>query len=378
MLDTVKLHSPYVSEAVAAKVTAALSTKSGYDNARDVLMYEIVGGNVRLEGSYDHRVRVGINRKKAFWLPGDGVSQRGRTIYEDCPPYLEVEGSVHKAMVGHNVYGGPMEIRRACTWMIADLDKRLGAPLPYADWWEVQRLDWACVYDLGSPEAVGDYLWAMGQAAYPRRRAQNYGRLGCFFAGDTTAVKFYHKGPEFRRHDYKRVRSAIGGGALAAKEIAMVADSRMRVEVSIKAPVLDKAFDKYPILRSVDESWAADVWEKEVQKVIREGRSDVEIVRRAAEVRSRLVGVYGSRRGAALYATWVSLSTVGEGETQGLLSSTTYYRHRSELVTAGCSWRSTDVQLIGAAPRFGNFVPTLVSPQRDVRVHPRVIECLAA
>jgi II/X family phage/plasmid replication protein len=376
VLDTVKLQSPYITEEVAQKVTSSLNTRVGFDNLRDVLMYEMVGGEVELSGSFDHRVRISINRKIAVWVPATD-SQRGRTIMEDSPPYLEVEGSVHKAMVGHNVYGGPIEIRRACEWLIADLDRRLGAPLPYADWWEVRRLDWANVFDLGSAGAVGDYLWAMGQAAYPRRRAQNYGRNGVFFAGDTTALKFYAKGPEFRRHDYPRIRRSSTGGPLVAKEIAGIADTRMRVEVSIKAPVLDKAYDKLPIVRAIDEKWCADVWEREVQKVVREGRSDVEVVRTTADVRVRLRELYGTRGGNTLFATWVSLSTLGEVNTQANMSDRTFYRHRGQLVVAGCAWRSTDLQLVDAAPRFGSFVPTLVSPMRDVRIHPRVVECLA-
>jgi II/X family phage/plasmid replication protein len=375
VLDTIKVYSPYITEKVAGKVASALITRSGYDNFHDCLMYEIVGGEVQLDGSYDHRVRVSINRKKAVWVPGKGMN-RGQTVMEECPPYLEVEGSVHKAMVGHNVYGGPTDILRSIQWLIFDLEARLKAPIPYADWWTVQRVDWSNVFDLGSSDAVGDYLWAMGQAHYPRRRAQNYGRTGCFFAGDVSALKFYAKGPEFRKHDYPRIRRSPTGGAAIAKEVAAIADPRLRVEVSIKAVALQKAFGHSPLVREVNREWCADYWEKEVQKVVREGRSDMEVVRTAVEVRARLHNLYGARGGNTLYATWVSLSTLGEEVVKSRSTNRTFYRHRAQLVEAGCSWRATDVQLVEASPRFGSFVPTLMSSCRDVSVHPRVVECL--
>jgi II/X family phage/plasmid replication protein len=375
VLDTVKLYSPYISESVAEKVSKSLITKSGYDNAHEELMYEIVGGDVSLEGSYDHRVRVAINRRRAVWIPGQG-DRRGQTVMEDCPPFLEVEGSVHKAMVGHNVYGGPTDVSRAIQWLVGDVDRRLGAPIPYGYEWTVQRLDWANVFDLGSSTAVGDFLWAMGQATYPRRRPQVYPRTGVFFAGDTSALKFYAKGVEFRIHDMLRIRRSITGGAIVAREIAQEADSRLRIEVSIKASTLQKTYGKAPLVSEMNREWCADYWERQVQKVLREGKTDMEIVRTAVDVRVRLGALYGNRGGNTLYSTWVTLSTLGEDVAKKLMADRTYYRHRAQLVEAGCSWRSTDVQLVDKASSFGSFVPTLMSPYRDVRVHPRVEECL--
>jgi II/X family phage/plasmid replication protein len=308
-------------------------------------------------------------------VPGqDG--KRGNTFLEDCRPYLEVEGSVHKAMVGHNVYGGPMDPSRAIQWLVSDLDRRLGAPVPYGYEWTVQRLDWANVFDLTSSTAVGDFLWAMGQATYPRRWPQVYPRTGVFFAGDTSALKFYAKGVEFRLHDMLRIRRSITGGAIVAKQIALEADTRLRIEVSIKANTLQKAYGKSPLVSEITKEWCADYWERQVQKVLREGKTDMEIVRTALNVRLRLGALYGNRGGSTLYSTWVTFSTLGEDAAKDQMSASTYYRHRAQLVEAGCSWRLTDVQLVDKAPSFGNFVPTLMSPYRDVRVHPRVEECL--
>jgi II/X family phage/plasmid replication protein len=375
VLDTVKVQSPAISAAVAGQVESFLNTRRGIDNSTGQLLYEVVGGDVQLEGSYDHRVRVAVMNKRYRWVAGDG-GRRGQTIVEDSPPYLEVEGSIHKAMVGHNCWGGPVDIRQAVTWLVTDLGRRFDCWLPYGPDWEVRRLDWANIFDLGSGEAVGDYCWAMNQAAYPRRKAAHFGRSGIHFAGDTTALKFYHKGPEFRRHDFLRVRKSPSGGALVAKEIAERADNFLRVEVGIRARALDLAYDGVPKVHKVSPQWAADQWEREVQKVSREARSDVEVVRTAVEVSDRLGAVYPRRRAAALYGTWVMLSTLGEQHTVARMARPTYYRHRAELTAAGCSWRATDVQLVAGAPRFGGFVPSLNDPRRVRGIHPRVVELL--
>jgi II/X family phage/plasmid replication protein len=279
-------------------------------------------------------------------------------------------------MVGHNCWGGPVDIPAAITWLVFDLSRRFDCWLPYARDWAVRRLDWASVFDLGCAAAVEDYCWTLNQAVYPRRNPQRFGRNGVFFAGDTTAFQVYNKGSEFRRHDLMRVRRSPSGGALVAKEIAERADSLLRVETSIKARALDEAYGM-PTVAKMSAEWAAMVWEKEVQKVAREARSDMEVVRTAVDVSDRLASVYSRRRASALYATWVMFSTLGEDLAKARMSEPTFYRHRSELVAAGCSWRGTDVQLVDASPRFGSFVPSLNDPRRVREVHPRVLELLA-
>jgi hypothetical protein len=258
---------------------------------------------------------------------------------------------------------------------VVDLGQRFDVWLPYAADWEVRRLDWANVFDLGDAQAVGDYCWTLNQAEYPRRRPARFGRNGIHFAGDTTALKFYNKGVEFRRHDFLRVRKSPSGGPFIAREIANRADSILRVEVGIRARALDAAYGT-PTVGKVRAEWAADLWEREVQKVAREARSDVEVVRTVVEVSDRLAAVYPRRRASALYGTWVMLSTLGEEMAAARLPRTTFYRHRAELIQAGCSWRATDVQLVKSAPRFGSFVPSLVDPRRVVEVHPRVLDLI--
>jgi II/X family phage/plasmid replication protein len=377
MLDTVKLRSPYIDEDAAAAVTRALSTRKGYDGPTGLLKYEVVGDELR--GSYDHRVRVALLRKKHVKVEGKG----GKTniVLEDCPPYLEIEGSVHKAMLGHNVCGGPVNIHGAVSWFVFDVMRRLDYALPSGGGWQVRRLDWAECYLLGETR-VRDYLYSLRQAAYPRRKVDTYGGTGIAAYGFNDSTKFYHKGPEFRKHDAPRLRKAVdSAGSQWYTHLQMLADQVLRCEVELRAPLLDRAFGRPPLVHEITREWVAGIWENRVHRVLREGKTDVEIVRTNDAVKRRLIDTYGSRGGRALYATWVALAHYGEDRAREDLPRATFYRHRKMLVDAGCSWRSTDVAILdnpGTVPP--DFAPTLLDRRRMVGVDPQVarLELVAA
>jgi II/X family phage/plasmid replication protein len=375
VLDSVKIRSPYLDEATAAAVEAVLETRRAVDNSSGVVMYEFVSG--RLEGSYDHRISCVVRREKFVSVTGpDG---RKQTVVEECRPYLEIEGSIHKALCGHNVYGGPLDIRQSIIRMVINIGKALDVWLPYGADWEVRRIDWSEVYDLGG-DVVQAYLWSMRQANYPRRKIRPFGNETVMFPGRTTAVKFYHKGPEFKAHDYKRLLKANDLPSLDwLHDLAARAERYLRVEVAIKAPVLDEAYNGAPTVAKLSAEWVADVWEREVVKVLREGRSDERVVRTAEEVRGRLYALYGSRLAGALYATWFQLSSLGEEKARAGMNRATFYRHREQLVAAGCSWRGTNAVLLDAPTVIpADFVPNRMDRRRVVEVDPRVLEALVA
>jgi II/X family phage/plasmid replication protein len=336
-------------------------------------MYELVSGP--LEGSFDHRISCRLQRHRYVSVEGRYKKQ---TVKEECPPYLEIEGSVHKAMCGHNVYGGPVMLLGACVWLIRDVGERLGVWLPYAADWTIRRLDWSEVFDLGAV-AVGEYIWSLRQAAYPKRNPSAHGNETVFFPGRSTTVKFYHKGPEFQEHDRKRLLASPDTlGVEWVHDLARRADGYLRVEVGIRATVLDKAYGGAPLVSAVAVEWVQEMWEREVMKVLREGRSDMAIVRRSSEVSERLHAVYTARQASALYATWVALSTLGEDKVKASMVRPTFYKHRVRLVEAGCSWLATDLQLVERPSLVPmDFAPTRLDARRVSQVEPRVALLMA-
>ena len=78
MLDTVKLISPYLPEADAERIERACVLRSAVEVSTGEVLYSLTTGS--LEGSYDTRVSVRVEREEWQYLPATeksrGVSMR--------------------------------------------------------------------------------------------------------------------------------------------------------------------------------------------------------------------------------------------------------------------------------------------------------------
>ncbi len=386
-LDTVGLRSPFLSESDAEQIDRSCVLRSAIELSTGEELYSLTTGS--LAGSFDDRVSVRVEREEWYtetlnplqassalvpshsWKAGRDAPERveevnpysGRTVTakRSCAPYLAIEGSVHKAMLGHNVYGAPLPPVLTCYWFVDDVARRLGLPLPEAADWTVQRIDWAEAYELPSSAAVAEFVRGLNAAQYPRRKAMRYGSESLMFPGRTTAWKCYHKGPEFEAHDRKRLRECLDRGAL--DELQQRADRVLRLETSIKSQKLVADFGRKPTVLELTETYLEETHDRETDRVLREGAAEVETVRTLQEVLNRLDHTYGSSLGRSLFGTWSQLSTLGEEVTRQNMSRPTFYRHRKLLDQAGCSWHGTDVML-----REHSLIPAGFSPiRRDPR-----------
>jgi II/X family phage/plasmid replication protein len=409
MLDTVKLRSPALCEPVAVELERQCVRRSAVEINSGELLYELTTGS--LEGSWDSRVSIRVEREEwvhvdremavrvdavqhkqqASYRPrGGGWEVRWRkgrdrrvshafggcSVKRRCEPYVLLEGSVHKALLGHNVYGGPEGFRASCEWLLDDVGQRLGVDLPPASNWLVRRVDVAEAYELPDFEAVEEYLWGLNSAQYPRRSVARYGQESIFAPGRTTAVKAYHKGVEFAKHDGRRLRGIMGLAELL--ELQDKANRMLRWEVSVKARKLDEDHQGKPSVEQVQDSYLEDLHYREVRRLVREGEADVEIVRRHKDVRDRLLVKYSSRKAGLLFGTWHQLVTLGERETRRHMSRPTFYRHRKELVDAGVSWIGADVLVVPRASSLpADFSPTRRDRRRHRKEHPTVSAKLA-
>lgn len=332
MIDTIKLRSPFLSEDIAFSIERTLDRIERWQMETGEVLYGITSG--MLEGSYDHQISIRLERED--WV----VDRKSRKLTKDASePYVVVEGSVHKALMGHNCYGGPCDVQGACRWFVCHIGNILGVPLPDGLEWQIRRIDWAEVFDLGRGGSV-ELLSALSWASYPLRSVRRYGNECVLAAGDMTTIKAYLKGPEFSRHDFRRLANEDINWASAVQADA---DRLIRVEVGVKGRKLDTLPSCY--VGAVTEGWLRDLWRAEVQKLVRESQADVEVVRTAREVKVRLYEVYGSRLAKALYGTWLELSSLGDSEAKLSMSRRTYYRQRAQLSEAGVSWFGGDVQL---------------------------------
>jgi II/X family phage/plasmid replication protein len=349
MLDTLKLSSPFVSEAVARAVELACVRRSEVVCSTEQTNWEIFTAHP--EGSYEHRVSVRVEReawvniKHAYKVP--------------CEPYITVEGSVHKALLGHNVYGGPLPFVLTACWFIDHVAALLGVSFPDAEEWEVQRADIAEAYELPSFAACEEYISGLNQARFPRRKPGKWGSETLMFVGTTTAFKVYHKGPEFWRHDRKRLREHLSESALF--ELQERANRILRLETSIKAKKLTADFKGKPKVVQVTQAYLERVHDKETARVIREASSEVEVVRTYREVSRRLHQQHEGRLANILFGTWTQLAAVGEEEVKKNIAAATWYRQRKQLTEAGVSWHATDVKI---EERF-SAIPAGFSPIRS-------------
>ncbi len=385
MYDTLKLASPTITEQMAQVVEArgiwwtklsldpmdntgtaipARHVDSRSGEVRDgVLLKEVC--NVPLLGSHDARVRVAVQREE--WKQ---EIFRGKVVGLKpfaCAPYLEVECSIHKLLLGHNVYGGPMEFRPAAYALVAFLEASLGIVLPGAGDWRVCRVDVAEVFVLGA-EAVQEYIRGLNSAYFPRRGAPiRYGNESLMSAGRTTTVKLYHKGPEFRAHDKSRLRVAMGPAEVEALE--SVAFDRLRVEVEIKVEKLMRDNGgKKPLVDSITDTYLSGIYEREVARLIREAKSEMDIVRDHDEVRKRLNEQYSRREASILFGFYAELATLGQERVKTTMPVRTFYSRRKLLVDAGIAWHGSNIQIVERlSPVPVDFVPRLADKRRDMQ-----------
>lgn len=366
--DTIKLKSPYLGQKLINLVKEKCLRREGIDMPTGDVKYQIFIGE--LEGSWDSRISV--IPKNDDWF----IGKNGKPELHPCEPYLLVEASVHKVFYGHNVYGGPTDFQKVCSDFVVLLEDLLEIELPPARQWTVHRADVAWVYRLPKL-ACKEFFDGVQLMSFPRRkRGSAKYDMAVYFAGKTTTVKFYHKGTEFQVHERTRLRKYFKdlfqhlygyndreNFVRAEKKISALqrlADSRLRVEVEIHSDKFQYDFGRNPRVEEVTDAYLQQVYDKEVEKLLREGKQAMDTVRESRAVLRRLKTVYGDSAGSRLYGFWSSLCTLGDEVTREQFAKTVFYRNRKCLEDAGVSWRGTDVVVVANS----SLVPVDFAPVR--------------
>lgn len=365
--DTIKLKSPSMDRDFIRAVEQKCILRSGIDLASGEMLYELHTG--QLLGSWD--ARISVVPKYDDWV----TDKNGTPRLHACEPYLLVEASVHKVMLGHNVYGGPTKFMESCRYLVHLLEKLLEVNLPIADTWTVHRVDVAHVYDL-SKAACKQFFDTMQLVNFPRRKqkASKYD-MAVHFPGKTTTVKFYHKGSEFKAHEPARLRAFfkqmfkhIYGDDeknpdrvdRKIQALQRLADRRLRVEVGINSPKLQYDFGCDPRVCEVTDSYLEGMHDKEIERILREGKQGMETVRTTDAVCTRLQNEYGRIAGNRLYGFWQSMCTSGDEKTKDRYTKPTFYRNRKLLEDVGVSWIGSDIVIVANDSLIHDFTPQRV------------------
>ena len=330
-IDTVKVVSAVLDGATVKALEGKLDCISRTKAETGEIVWELSTGAV--EGSHHSSINVR--------LMNDPEGKR-----------LAIEGSVHKLALGHNVLGNADGFQgRACE-LIGFVGGKFQIELPDAGCWSVYRVDASLMFDLGSFEQVQMWFRGMGHCAFPRRKLRRYGEETIYFPGTVSSIKLYHKGPEFKKNS-RELRKHVGDSAWRFLQAA--ADRRLRVEVEIKPRRLEvdgarvrerrKAY-----VREIDDKWLERIFNEEVDRVFRELKSALPIVRRHEEVWVRLSSTYSPRRATVLFGLWSVLCLEGEEAAKRRCADSTFYRNRKLLVEAGIAWTRTDLEDAEGSP----------------------------
>ena len=330
MIDTVRLKSPAIPEFLAEIVQLELTKKQAIDLSTGELIYQITSGF--LTGSFDNRIMIRVYQEPEFqsW-------------------HILIEGSIHKALKGHNIFDGETNFHTACQFFIDLISFLLEVTLPIYLEWEVKRVDIANCFQFqktenhSTLEIIQEWFRGMNTCHYPRRKVIKYDLHGIFFPGTTTATKFYYKGLEFWKNCFKTVKNNISEAR--AMELQEIANTILRVEVGIKIKKLQYDFNKKIILVSdITTQYLEGIYDSEITKILKAGEK-MEIVKSAQAVEARLFSLYPTITAGTLLGTWSRLALFGENYCKNSINRVTFWRHKKLLIQAGISWLCTDVIL---------------------------------
>lgn len=336
MIDTVALVSPPISDEVRERVQYFCTKRVAYEISTGELYYEFTTADLR--DSADNRISIRVSDNVWVKNPGDKTAHKVNSAW-----YIRVECSVHKQMLGHNCFGGSSDFQLCVKWLVRRLETLLDVILPDYLSWRVNRLDFAEVYNLGSPEAVKDWFRMMNNCEYSRREesVRRFGCTGLYFPGSSTTLKFYHKGSEFRKHDRKKCKKLLTFQQL--ERLQDMADSLLRIEVEIHSRKLKYDFGVEPFVSQITTEYLINLFDAEVFKVLKGFGDDMKYARKSDDVEKVLYENYSPLLAGKLLGTWYRLSTKGESSLKDKMPERTLRRHKKLLLEAGCTWIGSDV-----------------------------------
>lgn len=358
MLDTVVLTTEHLTAEQYTVIQEQLQARSGTDMSTGEVVYLRFVAAIPVPTS-GASVRCTVDTSKWIKEPGQKTPHR-----VPCKSF-RVEGSIHKAMHIHNVFGGESKPQPALEWYLGLVGTLLGVSLPSLEHWQVARLDFAASFDLSSLDNVRGWIRAKSLVVYPRRQVNFYSDLGMEAPGTTTTLRAYAKGPQFHKEGgYSRMLQMATTDK--AFDISRIAQRVLRCEIEIKPAKLESMITS---AADLTEDCLRSLYESEWRKFLRPLDDDQRLAHTAVEVCSRLQTEYpGAWLG--LYQIWCLLAVRGEQWYRQHVAASTWRGQRAKLEAAYVSWESTNVLTIDAPEDVSSFFPSLQEPRRLTEVLP--------
>lgn len=184
MIDTIKIYTQ-INKSTYDYMTKKSNVKTMVNRESGEIFYEIVQDS--LKGSYDSNFMVRLlNGTKYNFINGF---------------VLELEGSYHKMIKGHNAYDGFYNVQQICINLINLVEQKFDVVLPKLKHWFLQRIDITLTFDLKENIEVCKYINNLNLLSYPRRDIKLYKDECLYVPGESTTLKIYNKLLEFNSHD---------------------------------------------------------------------------------------------------------------------------------------------------------------------------------
>jgi II/X family phage/plasmid replication protein len=229
MIDTVKFLVPIQDRNLIKQIQGTLQRFRKDDLKTGKMEFEFFSSNIEL-GSYNRTVAI-----KSTEIP------LGFFIEFSAPKYLK----------GNNVemiY--PHELPNIMAQLYDELCTYVNYELPHYSMWPVYRLDICYNWILKNEEEATYAMDFLRRIDFPRKKKYTYD-TSVMHVGRAYTVKFYAKGSEFKKNDFKKIE--------IKKAIALQvwADRIVRFEVGLKRIYLQDLF-------KLDSVFLADIIDDEI------------------------------------------------------------------------------------------------------------------
>lgn len=315
MIDTIKVFT-FINKEIYHKIKLQSNIKCMYNLYESRIFYEII--NTSLVGSYDSSLSVRVDEATRYGLSGY---------------VLEIEGSYHKIIKGHNAYSGFYNIQQITLGFKKLVEKAYNIELPKLKHWFLQRIDLTKTFDLQHNKNVQAYINNFRLLTYPRRNLKFYENESVYVSGQTTTLKIYNKLKEFLKHDRKKLSNFYEFDML---KFCQKIDGFVRFECEIKKKKLKSIYGtNYIRINNLTYEEIEKIWCDEFMKILKFNDSEVKKVSNKNDVLKRLKTFYKNNKANDLYAFYLSIKVDGESSVKSNMTKTTFYRKRKELKNAG-------------------------------------------
>lgn len=336
MIDTLKIFT-CINKKVYHIISEKSNIKCMYNKDTGEVFYEII--NDSLEGTYDSRLSVRVLSCIKYNL-----------FYKDsyC---IEVEGSYHKIIKGHNAFDGFYNIQEIGLNFIKFVENAYDVKLPSLNHWFLQRVDITKSFDLLEQQKVCSYINSLKLISYPRRDMKFYTNETLYCPGQITTLKIYNKFLEFNKNDRLKVSRFIN-----VVDFLNRIKGFIRFECEIKKKKLINIYNKKFIrLTDVKYSDLENVWSEEFMKILKFDSKNLKRVRTKEEVRDRLSEKYKSAKALRLYQFFITILNDGYDTVKDEVSSSSFYRNITDLKSAGIDFSQSNFSDISTV-NFDNII----------------------